>query len=214
MESLEAPCFNWVSNWSSQTIIDLAVQVDATAGFKEPAAISQVPFRKVSTFLSRGSLSVPISSNGREDRFATLAIAASSFGAFSQLPTAGSSKGYRRFYAGGPKTKPLFGITHLFLPQVTFGQSLILGLTYTFSGITLSPKPWLPVLDLILRMVMIILVITGMDEKELLPQSPIASVSFGACRDFIFKHKDSRSKHSVRKIEPVEAGSWSMAACL
>ncbi|CAJ0947368.1 unnamed protein product, partial [Ranitomeya imitator] len=29
--------------------------------------------------------------------------------------------------AAGPKTKPLFGITHLFLPQVTFGQSLILG---------------------------------------------------------------------------------------
>ncbi|CAN2390687.1 1-ethyladenine demethylase activity, partial [Pristimantis euphronides] len=30
--------------------------------------------------------------------------------------------------------------------QVTFGDE---GLTYTFSGITLSPKPWVPVLNLI-----------------------------------------------------------------
>ncbi|XP_073528622.1 DNA oxidative demethylase ALKBH2 [Phyllobates terribilis] len=104
--------------------------------------------------------------------------------------------------------------------QVTFGDE---GLTYTFSGITLSPKPWLPVLDLIRERVQMA---TGHvfnfvlinrykdgndhigdhrdDEKELLPQSPIASVSFGAGRDFIFKHRDSRSKNSVRKIEPVK----------
>ncbi|XP_073438702.1 DNA oxidative demethylase ALKBH2 [Dendrobates tinctorius] len=104
--------------------------------------------------------------------------------------------------------------------QVTFGDE---GLTYTFSGITLSPKPWLPVLDLIRERVQ---TATGHvfnfvlinrykdgndhigdhrdDEKDLLPQSPIASVSFGACRDFIFKHRDSRSKNSVWKIEPVK----------
>ncbi|KAM4053106.1 DNA oxidative demethylase ALKBH2 [Anomaloglossus baeobatrachus] len=103
--------------------------------------------------------------------------------------------------------------------QVTFGDE---GLTYTFSGITLSPKPWLPVLDLIRERVRMA---TGHsfnfvlinrykdgndhigdhrdDEKELHPQSPIASVSFGACRDFIFRHKDCRSKNSVRQIEPV-----------
>lgn len=104
--------------------------------------------------------------------------------------------------------------------QVTFGDE---GLTYTFSGITLSPKPWIPVLNLIRERVHLA---TGHsfnfvlinrykdgndhigdhrdDEKELVPQSPIASVSFGACRDFIFRHRDSRSKNSVRKIEPVK----------
>ncbi|CAJ0955938.1 unnamed protein product, partial [Ranitomeya imitator] len=100
--------------------------------------------------------------------------------------------------------------------QVTFGDE---GLTYTFSGITLSPKPWLPVAGPYKgestnghRTHFSTLYKDGNDhigdhrddEKELLPQSPIASVSFGACRDFIFKHKDSRSKHSVRKIEPVK----------
>ncbi|XP_044131288.1 DNA oxidative demethylase ALKBH2 [Bufo gargarizans] len=104
--------------------------------------------------------------------------------------------------------------------QVTFGDE---GLTYTFSGITLSPKPWIPVLNLIRERVQLV---TGHsfnfvlinrykdgndhigdhrdDEKELVPQSPIASVSFGACRDFVFRHRDSRGKNSVRTIEPVK----------
>ncbi|KAM3938129.1 DNA oxidative demethylase ALKBH2 [Leptodactylus fuscus] len=104
--------------------------------------------------------------------------------------------------------------------QVTFGDE---GLTYTFSGITLSPKPWIPLLIHIKERVQLA---TGHsfnfvlinrykdgndhignhrdDEKELVPQSPIASVSFGACRDFIFRHRDSQSKNSVRNIEPVK----------
>ncbi|XP_066459954.1 DNA oxidative demethylase ALKBH2 [Eleutherodactylus coqui] len=104
--------------------------------------------------------------------------------------------------------------------QVTYGDE---GLSYTFSGITLSPKPWIPVLNLIREKVQLA---TGHsynfvllnrykdgndhigdhrdDEKELVPQSPIASVSFGACRDFIFRHRDSRSINSVRRIEPVK----------
>ncbi|XP_056384785.1 DNA oxidative demethylase ALKBH2 isoform X2 [Hyla sarda] len=104
--------------------------------------------------------------------------------------------------------------------QVTFGDD---GLSYTFSGITLSPKPWIPVLNLIRERVQLA---TGYtfnfvlinrykdgndhmgdhrdDEKELVPQSPIASVSFGACRDFIFRHRDSRGKNAVRKMEPVK----------
>lgn len=42
------------------------------------------------------------------------------------------------------------------------------------------------------------------DEKELDPSCPIASVSLGAARDFIFRHRDSRGKRSSRKIEPVK----------
>lgn len=38
------------------------------------------------------------------------------------------------------------------------------------------------------------------DERELAPGSPIASVSFGACRDFFFRHKDSRGKHPSRRL--------------
>lgn len=41
------------------------------------------------------------------------------------------------------------------------------------------------------------------DERELAPGSPIASVSFGACRDFFFRHKDSRGRQPSRKVEAV-----------
>ena len=42
------------------------------------------------------------------------------------------------------------------------------------------------------------------DEKELDPLCPIASVSLGAARDFIFRHRDARGKQSSRQIEPVK----------
>ena len=42
------------------------------------------------------------------------------------------------------------------------------------------------------------------DEKELDPLCPIASVSLGAPRDFIFRHRDARGKQSLRQIEPVK----------
>lgn len=42
------------------------------------------------------------------------------------------------------------------------------------------------------------------DEKDLVQKAPIASLSFGQVRDFIFKHKDSRGKDSTRKINPVK----------
>lgn len=41
------------------------------------------------------------------------------------------------------------------------------------------------------------------DERELAPGSPIASVSFGACRDFFFRHKDARGKNPSRRVEAV-----------
>lgn len=42
------------------------------------------------------------------------------------------------------------------------------------------------------------------DEKELAPLCPIASVSLGAPRDFIFRHRDTRGKPIHRQIEPVK----------
>ncbi|XP_075424905.1 DNA oxidative demethylase ALKBH2 isoform X1 [Ascaphus truei] len=104
--------------------------------------------------------------------------------------------------------------------QVTYGDA---GLTYNFSGITLSPKPWIPVLDSIrervtqatghsFNFVLINRYKDGSDhigehrddEKDLAPQSPIASVSFGAHRDFLFRHRDARGKKPLRHVEPVK----------
>ncbi|GCB80354.1 hypothetical protein scyTo_0018087 [Scyliorhinus torazame] len=104
--------------------------------------------------------------------------------------------------------------------QVTYGD---LGLTYTYSGVTLVPKPWLPVLEKIrdrvtqatghtFNFVLINRYKDGSDhigehrddEKELEPLSPIASVSFGACRDFVFRHCDTRGRSATRHLEPVK----------
>lgn len=41
------------------------------------------------------------------------------------------------------------------------------------------------------------------DERELAPGSPIASVSFGACRDFFFRHRDARGRSPSRRLEVV-----------
>ncbi|XP_048412136.1 DNA oxidative demethylase ALKBH2 [Stegostoma tigrinum] len=125
-------------------------------------------------------------------------------------------------YFSGEQTKvQVFGKWHnIPRKQVTYGD---LGLTYTYSGVTLTPKPWLPVLEMIRARVM---QATGHvfnfvlinrykdgcdhigehrdDEKELEPLSPIASVSFGSCRDFIFRHRDSRGKSATRRLEPVK----------
>ncbi|XP_072921991.1 DNA oxidative demethylase ALKBH2 [Hemitrygon akajei] len=125
-------------------------------------------------------------------------------------------------YFSGDLTKvQVFGKWHN-IPrrQVTYGDP---GLTYRYSGVTLSPKPWAPVLEKIRERVT---QVTGHtfnfvlvnrykdgsdhigehrdDEKELEPRSPIASVSFGACRDFIFRHRDARGKSPMRRLEPVK----------
>ncbi|XP_009076116.1 PREDICTED: alpha-ketoglutarate-dependent dioxygenase alkB homolog 2, partial [Acanthisitta chloris] len=105
----------------------------------------------------------------------------------------------------------IFGVWHN-VPRkvVTYGDP---ELTYTYSGVTLSPKPWIPVLERIrerialdtghsFNFVLINRYKDGLDhigehrddEKELLPCSPIASVSFGACRDFVLRHKDCRGR--------------------
>ncbi|KAM6317958.1 DNA oxidative demethylase ALKBH2 [Podargus strigoides] len=104
--------------------------------------------------------------------------------------------------------------------QVTYGDP---ELTYTYSGITFSPKPWIPVLNRVrarltletghtFNFVLINRYKDGSDhigehrddERELVPRSPIASVSFGACRDFVFRHCDSRGKNATRPIQPIK----------
>ncbi|GAB5579138.1 DNA oxidative demethylase ALKBH2 [Prionailurus viverrinus] len=124
------------------------------------------------------------------------------------------------YFTGALARVQVFGKWHS-VPrkQATYGNP---GLTYTFSGLTLSPKPWIPVLERVRDRVS---AVTGEtfnfvlvnrykdgrdhigehrdDERELAPGSPIASVSFGACRDFFFRHKDSRGKQPSRKVEVV-----------
>ncbi|XP_064248690.1 DNA oxidative demethylase ALKBH2 [Passer domesticus] len=100
----------------------------------------------------------------------------------------------------------VFGTWHK-IPRrkVTYGDP---GLSYTYSGVTFQPKPWIPVLTRIrervtaetghsFNFVLINRYKDGLDhigehrddEKELAPLSPIASVSFGACRDFVFRRR-------------------------
>ena len=42
------------------------------------------------------------------------------------------------------------------------------------------------------------------DEKDLVAGYPIASLSLGQPRDFIFKHADCMGKDATRKIDPVK----------
>uniref|UniRef100_A0A3Q3XIP8 DNA oxidative demethylase ALKBH2 n=1 Tax=Mola mola TaxID=94237 RepID=A0A3Q3XIP8_MOLML len=103
--------------------------------------------------------------------------------------------------------------------QATYGDA---GLTYTYSGFKRSACPWTPTLEYIRDAVtkttgqtfnfVLINYKDGQDhmgehrddEKELDPLCPIASVSLGAARDFIFRHRDARGKESRRQIEPVK----------
>ncbi|XP_057601956.1 DNA oxidative demethylase ALKBH2 isoform X2 [Hippopotamus amphibius kiboko] len=121
------------------------------------------------------------------------------------------------YFTGALARVQVFGKWHnVPRKQATYGDA---GLTYTFSGLTLSPKPWVPVLERVRDRVSLV---TGQtfnfvlvnrykdgrdhigehrdDERELAPGSPIASVSFGASRDFFFRHKDSRGKHPSRRM--------------
>ncbi|XP_078277966.1 LOW QUALITY PROTEIN: DNA oxidative demethylase ALKBH2 [Rhinoraja longicauda] len=125
-------------------------------------------------------------------------------------------------YLSGDLTKvQVFGKWHT-IPrqQVAYGEP---GLTYRYSGVTLAPKPWVAVLLSIRERVT---QVTGHafnfvlvnrykdgrdhigehrdDEKELVPCSPIASVSFGASRDFVLRHGDARGRGARRSLAPVK----------
>ncbi|XP_028312272.1 DNA oxidative demethylase ALKBH2 [Gouania willdenowi] len=104
--------------------------------------------------------------------------------------------------------------------QATYGDA---GVTYTYSGVTRVASPWTPTLrnirdkvtnttGRIFNFVLINRYKDGRDhmgehrddERELDPLWPIASVSLGATRDFIFRHRDARGKQSNRRIQPVK----------
>ncbi|XP_071473378.1 DNA oxidative demethylase ALKBH2 isoform X2 [Marmota flaviventris] len=154
--------------------------------------------------------------------------------------TLGDDKGHTR---KRPRTDPPGNATHLAGPSWRHIRAEGLDCDYTvlfgkaeadeifrqleekveyFTGLTLSPKPWIPVLECIrdrvsgltghtFNFVLINRYKDGCDhigehrddERELAPRSPIASVSFGACRDFCFRHKDSRGKNPRQKLEVV-----------
>ncbi|KAI8749176.1 Alpha-ketoglutarate-dependent dioxygenase alkB 2 [Biomphalaria glabrata] len=100
--------------------------------------------------------------------------------------------------------------------QVAYGDE---GLTYTFSGKTLPARPWT---SLLLKIRDQIYEATGYtfnfvlinrykdgndyigehkdDEKELYPGYPIASLTLGQLRDFVFKHQDSRRIKALRNV--------------
>ncbi|WAR02552.1 ALKB2-like protein [Mya arenaria] len=104
--------------------------------------------------------------------------------------------------------------------QVAHGDP---GLSYTFSNNTVPARPWTPFLDDIrdavsdvtghsFNFVLINRYKNGCDhmgehrddEKDLVHGYPIASLSLGQPRDFIFKHADSRGKKAKRSIEPLK----------
>lgn len=94
--------------------------------------------------------------------------------------------------------------------QAAYGE---LGVKYKYSGTTISAKLWTPTLQFLVDKVH---QITGHkynfalvnrykdgsdkmgfhkdDEKELCRSTPIASLTFGAERDFIFRHQDKKSR--------------------
>ncbi|KAI8480136.1 Alpha-ketoglutarate-dependent dioxygenase alkB 2 [Branchiostoma belcheri] len=111
--------------------------------------------------------------------------------------------------------------------QVAFGDP---GLSYRFSGVEIPAKPWSPLLRTIkdriqevtgqeFNFVLINRYKDGLDyigehrddEEGLVQNAPIASLSLGQKRDFIFKHCDARGKYKKRVGEEsmdTEPGSY------
>ncbi|XP_053375899.1 DNA oxidative demethylase ALKBH2-like [Mercenaria mercenaria] len=104
--------------------------------------------------------------------------------------------------------------------QVAHGDT---GLSYTFSNNTVPARPWTPFLEKIrdtithvtgydFNFLLINRYKDGLDhmgehrddEKDLVHGYPIASLSLGQPRDFIFKHAEARGKHAKRKIDTVK----------
>ncbi|KAI8479505.1 Alpha-ketoglutarate-dependent dioxygenase alkB 2 [Branchiostoma belcheri] len=104
--------------------------------------------------------------------------------------------------------------------QVAFGDP---GLSYRFSGVEIPARPWSPLLRTIkdriqevtgqeFNFVLINRYKDGLDyigehrddEEGLVQNAPIASLSLGQKRDFIFKHCDARGKYKKRVVEPIK----------
>ncbi|KFM62648.1 Alpha-ketoglutarate-dependent dioxygenase alkB-like protein, partial [Stegodyphus mimosarum] len=136
-------------------------------------------------------------------------------------------------YFGGDLLKvKVFGKWHnIPRKQAAYGHP---GLSYAFSGNCLPAVPWQNC-NIIKQLKEVVESVTNCkfnfvlvnrykdgsdhmgehrdDEKDLVPEAPIASLSFGQARDFIFRHKDYRKKTekpdaslNVRKLE-LEHGS-------
>ncbi|KAG7251484.1 hypothetical protein CRUP_002624 [Coryphaenoides rupestris] len=127
-------------------------------------------------------------------------------------------------YSTGHEAKVrVFGKLHdIPRKQAVYGEP---GLHYTYSGVKHSARQWTPTLEYIRDSVT---KVTGQafnfvlvnrykdgedhmgehrdDERELDPLCPIASVSLGAGRDFVFRHRDVvRGRAGQRRrIEPVK----------
>ncbi|XP_028851734.1 DNA oxidative demethylase ALKBH2 [Denticeps clupeoides] len=125
------------------------------------------------------------------------------------------------YFSGDQAKVRVFGKLHS-VPrqQATYGDE---GLMYSFSGVHLLARPWTQTLAYIrdavtkatghtFNFVLINRYRDGLDhigehrddERELDPLGPIASVSLGATRPFVFRHRDARGKApGRRKLEPV-----------
>ncbi|XP_040052630.2 DNA oxidative demethylase ALKBH2 isoform X1 [Gasterosteus aculeatus] len=125
------------------------------------------------------------------------------------------------YSTGEDATVQVFGKVHS-IPrkQAAYGDA---GLTYTYSGVTRLACTWTTTLEYIrdvvtnttgqtFNFVLVNRYKDGQDhmgehrddEKELDPFCPIASVSLGAARDLIFRHRDARGKRAHRQIKPVK----------
>ncbi|XP_060080692.1 DNA oxidative demethylase ALKBH2-like [Ylistrum balloti] len=124
------------------------------------------------------------------------------------------------YFTGQMAQVQVFGKWHdIPRKQAAYGDD---GLTYRYSGNTIAATPWTPLLENIrdrvskatgwtFNFVLINRYKDGRDhmgehrddERELQPKHPIASLSLGQPRDFVFKHAQSRGKNATRKIAPV-----------
>ncbi|XP_046965241.1 DNA oxidative demethylase ALKBH2-like [Vanessa cardui] len=123
------------------------------------------------------------------------------------------------YYTGDLAKIKVFGKVYA-LPrqQVAFGDS---GITYTYSGITVPALPWTPAIlsirNFLFKLkgikydfVLVNKYRNGNDhmgehrdnEPDLDPNFPIASVSLGAERPFILKHRDTRKPGPNKKAIP------------
>ncbi|CAL4059704.1 unnamed protein product, partial [Meganyctiphanes norvegica] len=134
-----------------------------------------------------------------------------------------------QYFTGDLAKVKVFGKWHdLPRKQVTYGDP---GLTYKYSGIVTPALPWPQPMDAVRNLISRV---TGHhynfvlvnrygngqnkmgehkdDERELDPNTPIASVSLGQPRSFYFKHQDTRkpgpNKRNISKVEmTLEHGS-------